>query len=50
MEKIRIVFCGCGHRAFGLSDSMKTIADYEVIGVCDPYADKAEALAEQVDS
>ena len=49
MDKIRVVFCGCGHRAFGLADSMKPIPDYEVIGVCDPYVDKAEALAEQIE-
>ncbi|MBO5362924.1 MAG: Gfo/Idh/MocA family oxidoreductase [Clostridia bacterium] len=49
MDKIRVVFCGCGHRAFGLSDSMKPIPDFEVIGVCDPYVDKAESLAEQIE-
>ena len=46
MEKIRIVFCGCGHRAHGTGQAVMAIDAYETIGVCDPYEDKAVGLAD----
>lgn len=46
-KKIRTVFCGAGHRAFGTGNSVATISAYETVGVCDPYEDKAIALADQ---
>ena len=47
MKKIRTVFCGCGHRAFGTGNSVMTIDAYETVGVCDPYEDKAISLADE---
>ena len=47
MKKIRTVFCGCGHRAFGTGNSVMTIDAYETVGVCDPYEDKAILLADE---
>ena len=47
MKKIRTVFCGCGHRAFGTGNSVMTIDAYETVGVCDPYEDKAVSLADE---
>ena len=45
MKKIRVVFCGCGHRSIGISKIVKVIPDFETIAVCDPYLDKAEDMA-----
>ena len=45
MEKIRLVFCGCGHRAVGIGKIVRVISDFETIAVCDPYVDKAEDMA-----
>ena len=47
MKKIRTVFCGAGHRAFGTGNSVMTIDAYETVGVCDPYEDKAISLADE---
>ncbi len=46
MKKIRTVFCGCGKRTAGTGGAVRAIDDYEVIGVCDPYEDKAIKLAD----
>lgn len=46
MKKIRTVFCGCGCRTNGTGMAVRSIDDYEVIGVCDPYEDKAIKLAD----
>ncbi len=47
MEKIKTVFCGCGHRAFGTGGCVMSIDAYETVGVCDPYEDKAISLADE---
>lgn len=47
MKKIRAVFCGCGHRGFGVGNSVMAIDSFETIGVCDPYEDKAISLADE---
>ena len=46
MAKIRTVFCGAGQRTNGTGMAVRSIDDYEVIGVCDPYEDKAIKLAD----
>ena len=46
MKKIRLTFCGCGHRAFGIKNVVRVIPEFETIAVCDPYVDKAETMAE----
>ena len=45
-KKVRLVFCGCGHRAKGTGAAVRQTGMYEVIGVCDPYSDKAEHVAD----
>lgn len=46
MKKIRVVFCGAGHRAFGVGKSVMAIDAFETVGTCDPYEDKAVSLAD----
>lgn len=48
-KKIKVVFCGSGKRANGISEAIEKITDFEVIGVCDPYLDKAETLADRLE-
>ena len=47
MKKIRVVFCGCGCRSEATSAAVRAIDVFETIGVCDPYEDKAEKLADK---
>lgn len=47
MKKIRVVFCGAGHRSLGLGKSVMAIDAFETIGTCDPYEDKAVSLADE---
>ena len=49
MERIKIVICGCGHRAFGTSNSMIQTGMYDIIAVCDPYEDKAVGLSKKIE-
>ena len=50
MEKIRVVFCGCGCRTNGTGMAVRAIDAYETIGVCDPYEDKAIKLADKFEA
>ncbi|MBE6912908.1 MAG: Gfo/Idh/MocA family oxidoreductase [Ruminococcaceae bacterium] len=49
MEKIRFAVCGTGRRGATLAETLIiNLPDVEVCGVSDPYADKAEALADSI--
>lgn len=48
-NKVEIVVCGCGHRAEGTSLTMIPTGLYDILAVCDPYEDKAEALANKIE-
>ena len=45
-EKVKIVICGCGQRSNGTSHAIIETGLYEIVGVCDPYADKAHNRAD----
>ena len=49
MEKLRIAVIGCGRRATGLTQVIVTMADVQIVALCDPYKDKAEKLADFVE-
>lgn len=46
MRKIKIAICGCGCRSNGTGAAIRATGKYEVIGVCDPYKDKAIKVSE----
>ncbi len=46
--KIRVVLVGCGGRGVDMAKTMCNIDAYEIIGVCDPYEDKAVKGAEEL--
>lgn len=45
MSKIRTVLCGCGGRGSWLARVAEKTEEFEIIGVCDVYLDKAESVA-----
>ena len=47
-EKVKIVICGCGQRSNGTSHAIIQTGLYEIIGVCDPYEDKAHNRADLI--
>lgn len=49
MDKVRFVVCGTGGRGSGLTRSvLAKLEDVEIIGLADPYIDKAETLKEKL--
>ena len=47
MDKVRFVVCGTGGRGSGLTRAvLAKLEDVEIIGLADPYIDKAETLRE----
>lgn len=48
MDKIKIVSCGAGNRAYGQILMLAEMPEYDLIGVCDPYIDKAETIVYKV--
>lgn len=49
MDTIRMAICGCGGRGRGLTRSViAKIPGVEVVGVADPYVDKAEMLRDML--
>ena len=48
MKKIRIVSCGAGNRAYGQILMLARMEEYDLVGVCDLYKDKAETIVNKV--
>lgn len=50
MRIIRFAICGAGHRAVFLAkNAIPKAMGTEIVAVCDPYEDKAEALCSEVE-
>lgn len=47
MRKIRIAICGCGCRSNGTGEALVATNMFDIVGVCDPYEDKANARADK---
>ncbi len=49
MKKIKLVVCGCGSRSKGTTSAIVATKLFDIVGVCDPYEDKANTLADKLE-